>query len=133
MILVDSSVWIDDLRGTPEPKALKLDALLAKGEETLIVGDLILMEVLRGCRSQREYDRVLKVLSVLECVTLGGRRIAIAAAQHYRTLLKRGVTVSKSVDLLIATWCNEERCALLHADRDFEPFEALGLSFARSA
>jgi hypothetical protein len=130
MILVDSSVWIDYLRGAPEAEALRLDDLLAEGEETLLVGDLILMEVLRGCRSQREYDQVLKVLSALECVTLGGRSIAIAAAQNYRALLKRGVTVSKGVDLLIATWCIEERCALLHADRDFEPFGTLGLNFA---
>lgn len=130
MILVDSSVWIDFLRGTSEPAATRLDALLAKGEETLLLGDLILMEVLRGCRGDREYERVLKVLSALECVTLGGRAIAVKAAQNYRTLLRRGVTVSKSVDLLIATWCIEERCALLHDDRDFAPFKTLGLRFA---
>lgn len=88
------------------------------------------MEVLRGCRSSREYDRVLKVLSALDCVTLGGPKMAIAAAQDYRTLLGRGITVSKSVDLLIATWCIEESCLLLHADRDFEPFSALGLRVA---
>ncbi len=131
--MVDSSVWIDYLRGTPQPEAQQIDALLAQGEETLLVGDLILMEVLMGCTTQREYDRVLKVLSALECVILGGPSIAIAAAQNCRALLRRGVTVSKSVDLLIATWCIEERFALLHADPDFTPFEALGLSLARRA
>lgn len=130
MILVDSSVWIDYLRGAAEPASARLDALLATGEETLLLGDLILMEVLRGCRSDREYERVLKVLSALECVTLGGPAIAVKAAQHYRALLRLGVTVSKSVDLLIATWCIEERCALLQDDRDFAPFEKLGLRFA---
>jgi hypothetical protein len=130
VILVDSSVWIDYLRGTSEPAAARLDTLLAEGEETLLLGDLILMEVLRGCRSDREYERVLKVMSALECVTLGGRATAVKAAQNYRALLRRGVTVSKSVDLLIATWCIEERCALLHDDRDFEPFQKLGLRFA---
>lgn len=130
MILVDSSVWIDYLRGTSEPAAARLDRLLAEGEETLLLGDLILMEVLRGCRSDREYERVLKVVSPLECVTLGGRAIAVKAAQNYRALLRRGVTVSKSVDLLIATWCIEERCALLQDDRDFEPLQKLGLRFA---
>lgn len=132
-MLVDSSVWIDFLRGAAEPAALRLDALLAQGEQTLLIGDLILMEVLRGCRSDREYQRVLKVLSALECVTLGGRLIAVKAAQHYRALLKRRITVSKSVDLLIATWCIEEQCALLHDehdDRDFEPFQEVGLRCA---
>jgi predicted nucleic acid-binding protein len=130
VILVDSSVWIDFLRGTLTPEASRLDDLLAGGEETLLVGDLILMEVLRGCRSDREYERVLRTLSSLECVTLGGRAKAVKAAEHYRALLRRGVTVSRSVDLLIATWCIEERCPLLHADRDFEAFAALGLRFA---
>lgn len=130
MILVDSSVWIDFLRGASEPAAARLDVLLAKGEETLLLGDLILMEVLRGCRADREYERVLKVLSALPCVTLGGRAVAVKAAQNYRTLLRRGITVSKSVDLLIATWCIEQRCALLHDDRDFAPFEKLGLQIA---
>lgn len=130
MILVDSSVWIDFLRGAPEPAAARLDALLADGEETLLLGDLILMEVLRGCRTDREYERVLKVMSALACVTLGGRAVAVKAAQNYRTLLRRGITVSKSVDLLIATWCIEERCALLHHDGDFAPFERLGLRIA---
>jgi predicted nucleic acid-binding protein len=53
--------------------------------------------------------------------------MAIAAAQNYRALRKKGVTVRKSVDVLIATWCIENRVPLLHADRDFDVMVELGL------
>jgi len=121
VILVDSSVWIDYLRGTATPQALKLDALL--GVVPLAIGDLILTEVLQGCPTQRQFDQVRGLLEALTVVTLGGREVAIAAAQNFRILRAKGVTVRKTIDTVIATRCIVDGFELLHNDRDFEPFE----------
>lgn len=125
MILVDSSVWIDYFRGTVTAQTEKLDQLL--GQEPVAIGDLILMEVLQGFSSERDFREARRKLTSLEVVVLGGKEIAIQAAQNFRVLRRRGVTVRKSMDTLIATWCMENGCRLLHNDRDFEAFAALGL------
>lgn len=129
MILVDSSVWIDYFRGTLTAQTERLDALL--GSEPLAVGDLILTEVLQGFDSERDFNRARKLLTSLEVVEIGGREIAIRAARHARTLRRLGVTVRKTINTLIATFCIEKDDALLYSDRDFEPFvEHLGMRSA---
>ena len=120
MILVDSSVWIDYLRGTPTPQADKLDSLL--GVTPLAIGDLILTEVLQGCATDRQFNEVRRTLEALELVVLGGADIAIEAAKNYRKLRSLGVTTRKTVDAIIATRCIVSDYELLHNDRDFEPF-----------
>ena len=126
MILVDSSVWIDYLRGTPTPQADKLDALL--GSVPLAVGDLILTEVLQGCGTDKEFNEVRRLLLSLTVVSLGGQDVAIEAARNYRRLRSLGVTVRKTVDTVIATRCIVDKLELLHSDRDFDVFEQhLGL------
>lgn len=84
MILVDSSVWIDYLRGRRTPQAEKLDALL--GSTPLAIGDLILTEVPQGCPTQRQFDQVRELLGTLTFVTLGGPAVAVAAAENFRAL-----------------------------------------------
>ena len=131
MILVDSSVWIDYLRGVATPQADKLDALL--GTEPLAVGDLILAEVLQGCGSEREFNQVRQALDAFTLVELGGKEVAIQAARNFRTLRSKGVTVRKTIDTIIATRCILDGHSLLHADRDFDAFEAhLGLRVVSS-
>lgn len=126
MILVDSSVWIDYLRGTATPQTDKLDALL--GVTPLAIGDLILAEVLQGCSTERDFTTVRKTLEALTFVTLGGPDIAVLAARNFRKLRARGVTVRKTIDTVIATRCMFDGLELLHSDRDFDPFERyLGL------
>jgi predicted nucleic acid-binding protein len=126
LILVDSSVWIDYFRGTATPQAERLDELL--GADDLVIGDLNLVEVLQGFDSERDFNRARLMLTALTVVELGGQEIAIQAARNFRALRKRGVTIRKTIDTVIATWCIERGCFLLHADRDFEPFvEHLGL------
>lgn len=126
MILVDSSVWIDYLRGRRTPQAEQLDALL--GSTPLAIGDLILTEVLQGCPTQRQFDLVRELLGILTFVTLGGPAVAVAAAENFRTLRAKGITVRKTIDTVIATRCIVDGLELLHADRDFDPFEThLGL------
>ena len=129
MILADSSVWIAFFNDAQSPKADRLEHHLLRQE--VLTADLILMEVLQGCRHDRQYRAVVAGMSELLCMELGGRDMAIAAAQNYRALRKRGVTVRKSIDVLIATWCIENDVALLHADKDFDIMEPLGLKVVR--
>ena len=126
MILVDSSVWIDYFNGVATPQADKLDGLL--GREPLAIGDLILTEVLQGFTDDRDFVKARRLLTSLTIVQISGPEIAIVAAQNFRYLRKRGVTVRKTIDAMIATRCIESGYDLLHSDRDFEPFvQHLGL------
>ena len=129
MIVVDSSVWIDFLRGVTTPQTERLDVLL--GSEPLAVGDLILAEVLQGFGSEKDFNKARKLLTALDVITLGGEDIALQAARNYRALRAHGVTIRKTIDTIIATRCIEDDFALLYSDRDFDPFvEHLGLRSA---
>jgi hypothetical protein len=128
MILVDSSVWVDYFRGASSSSAATLDSLL--GVQPVVVGDLTLTEVLQGFTADRDYRIARRLFdsSVVETMVLGGRDVAIRAAQHHRYLRGRGVTVRKTIDGIIATRCIVDGITLLHNDRDFEPYETfLGL------
>ena len=129
MILVDSSVWIDYFRGIASPEVARLDALL--GSELVATGDLVLTEVLQGFVSDRDFSRARRLMTSLVLVELAGRTIAIKAAQNFRRLRSVGVSVRKTIDTVIATYCIEHRLSLLYSDRDFDPFvEHLGLRSA---
>lgn len=127
MILVDSSVWIDYFRGIKSPQTERLDRFLRV--QPVSIGDLILTEVLQGCATESEFNRVKRVLLSLDVVELGGADIALQAARNYRFLRSLGITVRKTIDVIIATYCIENGYLLLHNDRDFLPFiEHLGLT-----
>lgn len=129
MILVDSSVWIDYFRAAPSVEADRLHALL--GEEELVVGDLILAEVLQGFRRDADLDTATGLFATMASVEIGGRDVAIEAARNFRRLRGLGVTVRKTIDTLIATWCILNDVPLLYSDRDFDPFvKRLGLRSA---
>ena len=126
MILVDSSVWIDYFKGADTVQTGKLDRLL--GQEPLAIGDLILTEVLQGFDNDREFNAARRMLTSLTVVDLCGEEIAIQSAKNFRALRRRGVTVRKTIDTVIATRCIESGYELLHNDRDFDPFATyLGL------
>ncbi len=127
-VLVDSSVWINHLRGQVTPSVATLRRLLADDSAHLLTADLVLHEVTRGCRSEREAALVAERLQGLEVVDLCGARAALSAAKLYRSLRAQGVTVAKTVDLFIANWCIHERAALLHDDKDFDAFTRHGLA-----
>jgi len=132
MTLVDSSVWIDYFRGISTPQTDWLDTSLST--EVIATGDLILTEVLQGFITDRDFRQAEKLLVSLTIVELGGKRIAIQAAQNVRTLRARGITVRKTIDTVIATRCIESGLPLLFSDVDFEPFvEHLGLRSALRA
>lgn len=130
MILVDSSVWIDYFRGRLSPQTDMLDRLL--GDQPILVGDLILAEVLQGFRTQRDFNQARQLLAAFETVSLCSPELAVQAARNFRELRVQGVTVRKTIDTVIATWCIEKQHALLHSDRDFDAFEThLGLVVVR--
>lgn len=120
MILVDSSVWIDYFRGEATPHTDQLDALL--GSEPLAIGDLILVEVLQGFSDDKAFKQAGKLLTSLAVVELGGLAVAVQAAKHHRKLRALGITVRKTIDIIIATRCILDSYTLLHNDRDFDPF-----------
>jgi predicted nucleic acid-binding protein len=126
VILVDSSVWIDFFRGRSTAQTETLEGLL--DSEELGIGDLILTEVLQGCKLDKEFNEVRRLLSRLEFVVLGGEDVAVEAARNYRKLRSLGVTVRGTVDVVLATRCITSDHQLLHSDRDFDLFEQhLGL------
>lgn len=119
MIVVDSSVWIDFLNGRKAAHVERLQAVL--GVDEIIVGDLMLCEVLQGLDNERAARQVESLLRRFEIVPMAGEAIAVAAARNFRSLRKRGITIRKTIDLLIGTWCIENRRPLLHNDSDFRP------------
>jgi predicted nucleic acid-binding protein len=126
MTIVDSTVWIDYLGGIRNPHTDWLDRELDR--QRLGLTDLILCEVLQGIREDTTFKQVRRTLAQFELIETGGEDLAIASAQNYRTLRARGLTVRKTIDCLIATTCITHGHALLHNDRDFDPFEKhLGL------
>ncbi len=126
MILVDSSVWIDFFRAVKTPQTDKLEELL--DSEELGIGDLVLTEVLQGCKLDKEFNEVRRLLSRLGFVVLGGDDVAVEAARNYRKLRSLGVTVRGTVDVVLATRCIVSDHRLLHSDRDFDAFaQHLGL------
>ena len=129
MILVDSSVWIAHLRGLVTPAVRTLTDRGAS--EPLLVGDLILMEVLQGARSEGQATRIERAMRAFPVVSLLDAAMAAKAARNYRSLRDRGITVRKTADIIIGTYCIEHGHALLHDDRDFEPMvRHLGLRAA---
>ena len=125
MLVVDSSVWVDFFNDTANPAADLLQALLDHGEVRLVVPDLVLFEVLRGCRHEHDYRQARLLMETLSIEAAGGTELALAAAQHYRSLRAQGITVRSPIDVLVAAFCIENDYALLHRDRDFDAFEDL--------
>jgi predicted nucleic acid-binding protein len=132
MVIVDTTVWIDYLRGSQNPETRWLDREL-QGQR-LGLTDLILCEVLQGIRDQGNFMRVQRELLKFQVFQTGGVGLAVAAAQNYRSLRENGHTVRKTIDCLIATFCLQAKHELLHRDHDFDPFEkVLGLQVVHAA
>ena len=126
MILVGSSVWIDYFNGSAAPETERLDGLLAT--DVVATGDLILAEVLQSFREDVHFAAAKRALAALPAFDLLGRERAYRAADRYRDLRKAGITVRKTVDVIIGSFCIDEGLPSLFTDRDFLPMvELLGL------
>jgi|SRR5579872_4686475 len=127
MVIVDTTVWVDYLRGTQNPETDWLNREIDR--QRLGLTDLILCEVLQGIRGDRSFIQVHRALRRFEIFQTGGAELALATARNFRRLCAQGHAVRKTIDCLIATFCMERGHSLLHRDRDFDPFEQLlGLS-----
>jgi predicted nucleic acid-binding protein len=126
MTIVDTTVWVDYLRGVANPHTDWLDRELS--QQRLGLTDLILCEILQGIRGNSTFKRVRRDLSKFEIFNTGGEQLAVTSAQNYRSLRAGGHTIRKTIDCLIATFCLANGHFLLHRDQDFDPFEKyLGL------
>ena len=120
MILVDTSVWIDYFNGADSAQTNSLDAALQEG--TVAIGDLILLEILQGFRNDRDFRRARSTLETLDIYGLLGHQMALYSAENYRVLRKKGVTIRKTNDVVIASYSIVNLIPLLYSDRDFMPF-----------
>ena len=126
MVIVDTTVWVDYLRGAENPETVWLDSQLT--HQRLGLTDLILCEVLQGIRGLNMFNKVRDELLAFHFFETGGKDLAITSAVNYRKLRDQGYTVRRTIDCLIATFCLQAGHELLHRDRDFDPFEkVLGL------
>jgi predicted nucleic acid-binding protein len=121
MIVVDSSIWIDYFDGTISKETDWLDESL--GIEPIIMGDIILAEVLQGFQNDKDFKTAKKLLLEFPFINMIGQDIAIQSAINYRFLRKKGITVRKTIDIIIGTFCISNGLSLLHNDRDFDPLE----------
>jgi predicted nucleic acid-binding protein len=125
MIVVDSGVWIDYFNGMITPQTNQLDILLSTN--IIIVGDLIITEVLQGFCHDSDYSTAKNLLESLEFRDMVGKEIALVSAGYYRTLRQQGITVRKTIDMLIGSFCIVNQLPLLYADKDFNHLIPLGL------
>jgi len=126
VILVDTSVWIDYFNGAENNYTNALDSALEEG--TVAIGDLIFLEILQGFKNDRDFRSAKIILETLDQYEMFGHSMALKSAENYRALRKNGITIRKTADVIIATFCIENEIPLLFSDRDFIPFvEHLGL------
>lgn len=116
MVLVDTSVWIDFFRDDDLPHVRRLELLIEKGENIALCG-VILTEILQGIRDDPVFHRTRTYLGFLQLLPMT-QDIFIEAAQIYRTLRAKGITVRKPVDCMIAATVLVYHVQLLHNDRD---------------
>ena len=121
MVIVDTSVWVDFFRGKATPQVATLERLLAESEDVCICG-IILAEVLQGIREDSDYARTHSRFNAFLFLEMT-RGTFVRSAQIYRGLRRRGITISKPVDCMIAGVAIEHNVALLHNDGDFDPIE----------
>jgi predicted nucleic acid-binding protein len=127
MLIIDSTVWVDYFNGIKTPQTDYLDQIADK--TPILMGDLILAEVLQGFRSDIDFEQARRVLAKYMQVAMVNPELALQSARNYRLLRRKGITVRKTIDSLIATYCIENEHDLLHNDSDYAGYEKhLGLS-----
>jgi len=126
MLVVDTSVWVDYFNGVENPQTDFLHAVLDK--TPILIGDLILTEVLQGFRHDPDFEKIRRTLARFTQANMVDTALAVQSARNYRVLRQKGITVRKTIDSLIATYCIENEHELLHNDSDFDGYEKhLGL------
>ena len=130
MIVADTSVWIDYFNGIISPHTNKLDNDLQ--HQQIVTGDLIIAEFLQGFRHKKDYETARNIMNSLKYYDMVGKNIAEKSANNFRLLRTKGISIRKTIDVLIATFCIENNFMLIHNDKDFDPMEKhLGLKVRR--
>ena len=117
MVLVDTTVWIDFFADRSEPHVGKLQALIENDEDLSLCG-VVLTEILQGIRTDTDFKKTKEYLDDLIFLPMR-RGTFVRAAEIYRSLRKKGITIRKPVDCIIASVAIEYDIHLLHNDRDF--------------
>lgn len=126
MLIIDSTVWVDYFNGIENPQTDYLEKMV--DQAPIMIGDLILAEVLQGFRDDTDFEKARRVFAKYIQVEMVNSALALQSARNYRYLRRRGITVRKTIDSLIATYCIENEHELLHNDNDFDGYEKhLGL------
>jgi len=118
MVIVDTSAWIEYLGGGQPDIVTKVDLCLE--QDFVGIGDLIYCEVMQGIRSPKERGEVSTLLLSLPRFEMVGFSMAEKSASNYRLLRSKGVTVRKTIDVLIGTFCAEHGLQIIHHDSDFD-------------
>ena len=127
MLVVDSTVWVDYFNGFENAQTDYLHQIV--NQIPILIGDLILAEVLQGSRSDTDFEKARRIFAKYMQVEMVNPELALQSARNYRLLRRKGITVRKTIDSLIATYCIESEHDLLHNDSDFDGYETyLGLS-----
>lgn len=121
MILVDTSVFIDYFNGIGNRQTKVLDYLLERN--LVLIGDYILVEILQGIRNDKDFNLTKEYLSAFPIASMCNKELAFKSAENYRLLKSKGYTIRKTIDVLIGTFCIENKIELLHNDRDFDPMQ----------
>jgi|WetSurMetagenome_2_1015567.scaffolds.fasta_scaffold50619_2 predicted nucleic acid-binding protein len=119
MILVDTSIWIDFLRGENSLERRILHRLI-EDEEEISINGIILTEILQGIKEDKKYQIAKKYLLEFPLSEPGGVDTYINAARIYRECLNKGKTIRSTIDCIIASICLENDLSILHKDRDFD-------------
>lgn len=130
-VLVDTSVWADFSNGYPSPEEKTLSRLIAGDDEIFTCG-VIVAEVFQGLRRDKGRAEIVRLFRELVFVEPTGMETYLRAADVYRALRRRGVTVRSTIDCLIAVLAEENECSVLARDRDLQTVLASGLLKARS-
>ena len=123
MVVADSGVWIDFFNAQPNPARDELRRMLFEGSVRIVVPDLVMFEVLRGFRHERDLRQAKALMSGLTVEAACSPELAIHAMNHYRSLRAAGFSPRSGIDVLVASFCIENNYLLLHRDRDFTAFE----------
>lgn len=118
-VLVDTSVWIDALNGKKNKQVSALNKLI-DGDHEIVLCPIIIQEILQGIKNDLHYQEVKDSLEGFAILSSDAVSAAIGAADLYRKLRKKGVTIRKSNDCLIAWFALEHKTILLHKDADFD-------------
>ena len=126
-VLVDSSAWVDFFNDHPSQSAAEVQRLLRSEHELCTVG-VVALEVAQGLRHARRRRRVLDLLRGLTLLEPAGIDVYLRAAELYRELQSRGVTVRSSIDCLVVAAAEAHDCRLLFRDRDLDRIVESGLA-----